>query len=56
MRKEKMFLYLDDVRTPKEFNSGYIQGALNLDYNGADFSRQLAALDKNKPVFISLSS
>ena len=41
-----------DVRTPEEFGGGYISGALNLDYNGQDFERQVASLDKSKTVFI----
>jgi thioredoxin len=43
---------LIDVRTPEEFQSGYINGSLNLDYNGADFKRQVASLDKSKPVLV----
>lgn len=43
---------LIDVRTPGEFQGGYIQGALNLDYNGSDYNRQVSSLDKTKPVLI----
>jgi thioredoxin len=43
---------LIDVRTPGEFQSGYIEGALNLDFNGADYNRQVASLDKSKPVLV----
>lgn len=34
-----------DVRTPEEFASGHIEGALNYNVEGADFAGQLAALD-----------
>ncbi len=43
---------LIDVRTPGEFQSGYINGALNLDFNGDDYNRQVASLDKTKPVLV----
>ncbi len=41
-----------DVRTPEEFKSGYIAGATNLDFNAADFSKQIAKLPKDKTYFI----
>jgi len=37
-----------DVRTPKEFNSGHIEKAVNIDYNAANFKEDLGTLDKNK--------
>jgi thioredoxin len=43
---------LVDVRTPGEFQGGYIQGAMNCDINGNDYSRQIGALDKSKPVLV----
>ena len=43
---------LIDVRTPSEFQGGYINGAMNLDINGTDYSRQVAALDKSKPILV----
>ena len=43
---------LIDVRTPEEFQGGYINGAMNLDINGTDYGRQVAALDKTKPVLV----
>ncbi|MBK8002301.1 MAG: rhodanese-like domain-containing protein [Verrucomicrobia bacterium] len=36
-----------DVRTEKEFG-GHIPGAVNLDVNGPDFAKKVAALDKGK--------
>lgn len=35
-----------DVRTPAEFASGHLQGAVDLDVRSADFSTRLAGLDK----------
>jgi len=35
-----------DVRTPAEFASGHIEGAKNIDIEGADFATQILALDK----------
>lgn len=43
---------LVDVRTPGEFSSGHLEGALNYDWNGSEFESQIADLDKSKPVFI----
>ena len=34
-----------DVRTPEEFNSGHVQGALNIPVEFPDFATQVAALD-----------
>jgi rhodanese-related sulfurtransferase len=43
---------LVDVRTPREFSNGFIQGAKNIDYNGDSFEKQIKKLDKNKPVLV----
>lgn len=43
---------LVDVRTPAEFASGHIPGAVNMDANGAGFSQQAATLDKERPVAV----
>jgi rhodanese-related sulfurtransferase len=37
-----------DVRTPEEYASGYIPGALNMDVKGSAFTQQVVALDKSK--------
>lgn len=34
-----------DVRTPEEFNSGHVQGALNIPVEAPDFAAQVTALD-----------
>ncbi len=41
-----------DVRTPEEFNGGYIKGALNIDYKATDFETQIDKLNKEKSYFI----
>ena len=41
-----------DVRTPQEYADGYIENALNLDFNGKTFRDELDKLDKNKMYLI----
>ncbi len=41
-----------DVRTPEEYNVGYIEGAVNIDFNSEDIREQLNALDKDKAYLI----
>lgn len=41
-----------DVRTPYEYNSGHIQGAMNIDYYAKDFKEQLKKLDHTLPIYI----
>ena len=41
-----------DIRTPEEFDSGYIAGASNLDSYEPDFATSLDALDKELPYFV----
>lgn len=41
-----------DVRTPEEFLKGHLSNALNFDWNGSEFEKQIATLDKAKPVFV----
>lgn len=43
---------LVDVRTPDEFNAGHLKGALNINYNAADFETQIQKLNKNLPVLL----
>ena len=35
-----------DVRTPEEFATGHLPGAINIDVEAADFTTQIASLDK----------
>lgn len=41
-----------DVRTPEEFSSGHIPGAILMNIKEADFETQVKELDKTKPVFV----
>jgi thioredoxin 1 len=41
-----------DVRTPEEFNSGYIEGALLINFYDNDYAQKVNLLDKSKPVFV----
>jgi rhodanese-related sulfurtransferase len=41
-----------DVRTPEEFKAGHIAGAKNIDFNGDNFEKQIAALDKSKTYVV----
>ncbi len=41
-----------DVRTPEEFASGYLENAVNIDYNSAAFSDEIKTLDKNRTYLI----
>jgi thioredoxin len=46
-------IQLLDVRTAGEFNGGHLQGALLADWKDKnEFSRRIAFIDKNKPVYI----
>lgn len=41
-----------DVRTPKEFNAGHIEGAVNLHVYDQDFEQRIDKLQKDKPVYV----
>ena len=43
---------LIDVRTPKEFVSGHIDKAINIDFYSDTFESEFNKLDKNKAVYI----
>lgn len=45
-----------DVRTPDEYVSGHIAGAIELDYYSNDFKARANKLDKTKPVFVYCAS
>jgi rhodanese-related sulfurtransferase len=36
-----------DVRTPDEYNTGHLEGAINIDYNSDDFKEKLTTLDRS---------
>lgn len=41
-----------DVRTPAEYASGHIEGAVNIDFLSPDFLEEIDRLDKSETVFI----
>lgn len=41
-----------DVRTPGEFADGFIENAINIDYNGAEFKDEISKLDKDKTYYV----
>ena len=41
-----------DVRTPDEFAEGHIPGAVNADFLGDDFEKQIAALPADRPLIV----
>ena len=41
-----------DIRTPGEYKSGHIQGAVLVDYYARDFFEELRALDRNKTYLV----
>ncbi len=45
-----------DVRTPDEFATGYLKGAVNINYNSSDFAAQLEKLDKSKTYLVYCKS
>lgn len=45
-----------DVRTPAEYAAGHLKGAVNIDVQAANFSSQIAKLDKNGTYVIYCKS
>ena len=41
-----------DVRTPEEFESGHVEGAININYNSENFVEELNKLDKTKSYLV----
>ena len=50
--KEMPTATIIDVRTIDEFSKGHLANALNYDWNENEFDKQIALLDKSKPIFI----
>lgn len=48
---KKKYIILD-VRTPGEFNSGHIKGAINIDVNQMDVYTKIDKLDKNAKYIV----
>ncbi len=49
--KDKNFVILD-IRTPSEFQSENIEGAINIDFYASDFRERIAELKKDKTYLI----
>ncbi len=47
---------LIDVRTPKEYEGGYISNAQNIDFMSPTFDEDITRLDKDKPVILYCKS
>lgn len=48
---------LIDVRTPKEYEAGHINHAVNIDYfDQANFEKKINRFDKSKPVYLYCKS
>lgn len=43
---------LIDVRTAQEWQTGYIEGAVNIDFRSADFNARIARLDTAKTYYV----
>ncbi len=43
---------LIDIRTPNEYNSGHIKGAILVDFYSPAYKTSLDKLDKTKPVYM----
>ena len=41
-----------DVRTPDEYTSGHLAGAVNINWNDSSFNEKAALLPKDQPVYI----
>jgi phage shock protein E len=52
LRTKPVGLVVLDVRTPEEFAAAHIDGAVNLDLNGATFEADIATLDPDAPYFV----
>lgn len=49
---EKKDGILIDVRTPAEYKSSHIKGAINIDYRAASFEKKIGKLDKRKTYYL----
>ena len=48
--------YLLDVRTPAEYATGHIAGAINIDYNSPDFKSNIDRLDRSAVYIVYCKS
>lgn len=45
-------VYFVDVRTPKEFDAGHIENAVNIDFKSPNFETEIKKLDSSKPIVV----
>lgn len=45
-----------DIRTPEEYNSGHIAGAILIDFRSPDFLQKMNEFEKNEPLVIHCAS
>lgn len=50
--QENPSLQLIDVRTPKEYDNGYIQPAKNIDFHSRDFLEKASQYNKLEPIYV----
>jgi len=50
-RDNSNFVILD-IRTPEEFASGHIEGAININFRSDNFTNEMNKLDRNKTYFV----
>ncbi len=43
---------LIDVRSSEEYTKGHIEGAVNIDFNSANFEELISKVDKTKPIAV----
>ena len=55
-QEESMNQTIIDVRTPAEFSTGHVEGAINIDFFSDDFLEQIGQLDKSETLFIYCKS
>lgn len=41
-----------DIRTPREFSAGHIEGAININYYARDFAEKIGELDPQRPYLM----
>ena len=55
-QKELDKVILVDVRTPKEFNEGHLENALNIDWLGDNFAKDFEKIDKKETIYLYCKS
>ncbi len=55
VKEDPDFIVLD-LRTPKEFTTGYLEGAVNMDFRSENFTEELEKGDKEKKYLIYCGS